>query len=401
MRIFLERLNSLNFSTMYHISLKHILCVLTAMVLLTNCSKEDDIDLNTIPISELQLDGPDYILLSKGAKSTVRLRIFPSNTTDKSIEWKSNNEEVATINNGVITAVGAGNALITATSNSNPEKKIEIRVRVNPTPIESIRFNVSSTISLDPNQDLQIISIVMPQDADQELVWMSSDKSIVSVDNEGKVQALSPGEAIISATSASDETKSASIRIIVGGTNENMLDNSKFVGLPHSPRYNFSQWGTSDLSVLWDNVYNSLSADRIFYIDNEKITHFGIDLGVKAKLTSMRYWGRKDNFFTMRHPKKIMIYGTNDSEVANNADSPDEDWILLTEVPFKSFRPSGESLDPPLEGDMDWTFAMFGERYTFSNTVPAVRYVRFKCLETWGNVEGFWGTEIAFWGTVE
>lgn len=96
-----------------------------------------------------------------------------------------------------------------------------------------------------------------------------------------------------------------------------------------------------------------------------------------------------------------MIYGTNDSEVANNADSPDEDWILLTEVPFKSFRPSGESLDPPLEGDMDWTFAMFGERYTFSNTVPAVRYVRFKCLETWGNVEGFWGTEIAFWGTVE
>src|SRR5690606_5353759 len=117
-----------------------------------------------VSIYDLRIDGLDYFLLSKGTTTTVKLRIIPKETTDKDIVWKSNNEEVAKVERGVITAVDYGVALITATSTSNPENKVDVRVRVLPQKVETIRFNIASTLTLDPNEVIQIASIVLPQD---------------------------------------------------------------------------------------------------------------------------------------------------------------------------------------------------------------------------------------------
>jgi hypothetical protein len=253
---------------------------------------------------------------------------------------------------------------------------------------------------MNPDDVMQILATILPANAPQELIWRSSDETIATVTTNGEVTALQPGNVIISATSASDETKAASVTITVAGIEETILDNTKFVALPHSSQFTFSTWGTSNLSALWNNNHHRLDASDIFYITNHQVTYFGVDLGVKAKLTSMRYWGRRDNYFMLRHPKTIMIYGTNDSAVANNPESPDEDWVLLTEVPFESTRPSGGT-DKPVEGDLDYTYAYEGERFPFVSNVPAVRYIRFKSLNTWGNTDGFWATEIGFWGEEE
>ncbi|WP_219929313.1 Ig-like domain-containing protein [Sphingobacterium athyrii] len=352
-----------------------------------------------VPIYNLQLDGADYIILTKGTSTTIKLKIVPIHTTNKNINWKSSNEEVAVVQDGMITAVAVGNAVITAVSDSDPEKKVEIRVRVNSISVEKIELNVASPTLMDPDEVLQLTATVHPVVAPQELDWTSSDETIATVTSEGKVTALKPGDVIISATSASDKSKSASIRITVRGLEENILDNKKFVALPHSSQFQFSPYGTSDLSTLWNNNSTSLGTKDIFYISNKTVTYFGIDLGVKAKLTSLRYWGRADNYFVLRHPKTIEIYGTNDAAVAKNPNSPDEDWILLTETPFESVRPSGGT-DKPVAGDIDYVYASEGERIPFTSTVPAVQYVRFKCLKTWGNIEGVWGTEISFNGTV-
>lgn len=384
---------------MYNYLLKHaffVCCLFLSIGFFTNCSDDDD---SNVSIYNLQLEGADYLLLTKGNATTIKLKIIPIHTTNKTINWKSNNDQVATVENGVITAVEVGNALITATSNSNPEKKVEIRVRVNPISVEKIELSVVSPVTMNPNDVLQITAMVLPETAPQELLWKSTDETIATVSVEGEVTAFQPGEVIISAISISDETKAASVRITVAGLEEVILDNAKFVALSHSSQFQFSPWGTSDLSVLWNNNTVSLGTPDIFYISNKIATYFGVDLGVKARLTSMRYWGRNDNYFMLRHPKTIMIYGTNDASVANNPESPDEDWILLTEVPFESVRPS-EGTDKPVVGDADYLYASEGEKFSFLSNVPAVRYIRFKCLKTWGNVEGFWSTEIAFWGEI-
>lgn len=59
--------------------------------------------------------------------------IAPSKTTNESIIWTSSNPNVATVNNGLITAVGIGTAIITATiSDENKSASCSITV-TNPT----------------------------------------------------------------------------------------------------------------------------------------------------------------------------------------------------------------------------------------------------------------------------
>ena len=67
-----------------------------------------------IPITSISLNkisGTKYI----GETENLAVSYNPSNTTDnKSITWTTSNSKVATINNGVVKAVGVGNAVITA-----------------------------------------------------------------------------------------------------------------------------------------------------------------------------------------------------------------------------------------------------------------------------------------------
>lgn len=391
----------INIKIMRTISSKLYLCFLVCVGVLMSCSRDTDNDI--VPLYDLQIDGQDYFLLAIGETATVNFKIVPIHTTDKTLTWSSDDETIATVEDGVITGVSVGNTRIVGKSNSDPQKSIEVLVRVNAVSVTSIVLDVDPIIELELNDERTITATILPADAPQEIIWKSSDESVVTVSPDGEIKALEYGEAIVSATSVSDETKSGTVRVVVVGLVETILDNKKFAGLPHSSEFKFSPWGTSDLGALWNNNFASNALDEVFYIENKSVTYFGVDLGVKAKLTSMRYWGRTDNYFMLRHPKKIQVYGTDDPTVANNPESPDTDWILLSgDVPFESVRPFGGT-GKPATGDPNWLYANEGERFSFGPTLPAVRYIRFKCLETWGsfeggNVEGFWATEIAFWG---
>lgn len=55
--------------------------------------------------------------LEKGQSYTLTATVLPSDVTDPSVSWQSSNTSVATVYNGLVTAVGVGNATITAKTN--------------------------------------------------------------------------------------------------------------------------------------------------------------------------------------------------------------------------------------------------------------------------------------------
>ena len=70
-----------------------------------------------VPATELQLNKSEINLLV-GRATKVKATLLPEETTDKQeFEWKSSNENVATVSYGFIQAVGLGEATITASQN--------------------------------------------------------------------------------------------------------------------------------------------------------------------------------------------------------------------------------------------------------------------------------------------
>ena len=56
---------------------------------------------------------PDTLELTQGESKTLTATVSPANATNKGVTWSSSNTAVATVNNGAVSAVGAGSATIT------------------------------------------------------------------------------------------------------------------------------------------------------------------------------------------------------------------------------------------------------------------------------------------------
>ena len=68
-----------------------------------------------VPVESVSLT-PSTLALEAGKSGTLTAAITPDNATNKSVTWESSNTAVATVENGVVTAVGAGEAIITVTT---------------------------------------------------------------------------------------------------------------------------------------------------------------------------------------------------------------------------------------------------------------------------------------------
>ena len=129
--------------------------------------------------------------------------VHPDDSYDKSVTWSSSDAEVATVDeNGLVTAISVGLAVITATTVNG--LKAECWVSVRGIPVESITLNHAEA-TLESGETLQLTATLLPEDATMRwLDWSSSDKKVATVDENGLVTAVSSGTTVITATT--DET---------------------------------------------------------------------------------------------------------------------------------------------------------------------------------------------------
>ena len=152
-----------------------------------------------IPITSISLNktsGTKYI----GETENLIVSYNPSNTTDnKSITWTTSNSKVATINNGVVKAVGVGNAVITAkVMNKTATYNITVKKKEN-RPItykyaydssEKIIFKLNNNININTfKNNLNYSSIIKSNNnilKDNDLI--RTNMTITYTDDEGNVQ---------------------------------------------------------------------------------------------------------------------------------------------------------------------------------------------------------------------
>jgi transglutaminase/protease-like cytokinesis protein 3 len=70
----------------------------------------------TVAVTGVKLNQNEAQMTVGGETLTLTATVNPNNATDKSVSWSTSDANVATVENGVVTAVAAGNATITVTT---------------------------------------------------------------------------------------------------------------------------------------------------------------------------------------------------------------------------------------------------------------------------------------------
>ena len=155
------------------------------------------------------------ITLPEGDSETLIATVYPDNATNKNVSWKSSNTSVATVNNGVVTAIKAGTATITVTTEDG-SKTATCQVTVKAKQINVAYINIDQdSVHLKEGESILLTVTVYPSNATNKNVnWTSSNVKVASVSSEGKVTAIKSGVATITAKSVSSSSKD-SIQIIV------------------------------------------------------------------------------------------------------------------------------------------------------------------------------------------
>lgn len=168
-----------------------------------------------IPISEIIVDH-DNIELFINDSIVINANVFPTDTTDDTnLTWKSSNPLIAIVdNNGMITATGKGNAVITISASNGISKDINVIVKNKQIPITSIIVD-KKIIELIEGEFTSINAQINPNNTtlSKVLSWKSSDMSVAEVSSDGVVTAIKSGKAIITVTSVNGVSEN--IEVIV------------------------------------------------------------------------------------------------------------------------------------------------------------------------------------------
>ena len=178
-------------------------------------SRDADQNPKTEPVKEItKIDfAESHIALKVGEEKDLLVNHSPADLPKPSLLWESSNETVATVSNGKVYAKAEGETVIKAKI-SNKEISAEIKISVSNIQPTEVKLNLYEK-TLEIQESLQLIATVLPTNSTiQKITWSSSDPSVATVDNNGKISALSKGKVQISASTANDIKAMCDITVI-------------------------------------------------------------------------------------------------------------------------------------------------------------------------------------------
>lgn len=150
-----------------------------------------------------------------GDAVTLEAVVSPDNADNKAVSWTSSETSVATVAEGVVTAVAVGTSTITVTTaDGGKTASCSINVVTPPVHVESVSLDKSMAF-VEIGKTITLVASVAPDDADNKKVsWTSSDVSKATVSEDGVVTGIAAGSATITVTSE-DGNKTATCSIVV------------------------------------------------------------------------------------------------------------------------------------------------------------------------------------------
>lgn len=173
------------------------------VVTVGNCSAKLPVTV-TVPLQGVEFKDLTSIELDVTTNKTKDISgnvvLKPAGAEAAGYEWSSDNTAVATVANGVVTAVGKGTANIKVAVGGF-EATVPVTVKAS---VGSVKLDVEKVVldtESNKTYDLGAKVVTDPANADVEsITWESSDEDVVTVDDNGVVTVVGKGTATITVT---------------------------------------------------------------------------------------------------------------------------------------------------------------------------------------------------------
>lgn len=156
--------------------------------------------------------------LAPEATLQLTATVAPENATNKAVAWSSSKETVATVSDaGLVTAIGEGEATITATTEDGA-KTATCKITVEAAVVEAESISLNSTkLDMNPGDEFTLVATVLPEGVENQTVtFRSSNADVVKVGRlTGEVTAVANGEATITVKSAENDEITATCQVVV------------------------------------------------------------------------------------------------------------------------------------------------------------------------------------------
>ena len=173
--------------------------------------------------TSLMIKNSEYNLVVGDSKK-IEFIYLPEEAALEFVEWTSSNSDVAKVDsNGNVTAVAAGDAVITLNCGSIKSSTV-IHITEAKVPVTGIA-TTDTNVNLKVGDVHQILAVIRPSNAtNQDILYSSSNTSIVAVDSVGHVTALSAGTATVKVSSKDNPQITTDVKFTVtkdssGGNN--------------------------------------------------------------------------------------------------------------------------------------------------------------------------------------
>lgn len=223
-----------------------------------------------VPVVSVEVTGPSDGLV--GEEITLTTEVLPANASLKAVTWKSSDESIATVTDGIVKLLAAGTVTITATADGISDTH-EIVISAVIIDVESV--TVSGEAAGFVGETITLTADILPQNStNTNVVWSTSDAELATV-ADGEVALLAPGVVTITATI---DGFSDSIEITISKVAVEMItitgDESGIVGesitltanlMPLNATFKDVVWASSDeaLATVTDGVVTLLGAGTV------------------------------------------------------------------------------------------------------------------------------------------
>lgn len=164
----------------------------------------------TIAVTDLILNH-ETRKISLDETAQIITKVVPSYATDRELNYTSSNPDVVEVlDSGLIIGKAYGDATITVTASNGVSKTMDVTVFQ---AVQELKLS-SKSKTIYTGEDFVLTATVEPENANQEVIWKSSNESVATV-VDGLVHPVAPGKTNITCVSAEDSSISAKCTITV------------------------------------------------------------------------------------------------------------------------------------------------------------------------------------------